>query len=345
MIKRVAAAAAVVATLAAGTMTASADTIAPNAGNTQITGADRYSLAVAASQKTFKQPGIDLVVVATGASFADGLAGGAVAGNSVGPLLLTPSTTLPKVVADELRRLSPAAVMLAGGTASVSSGVEAAVKAAVPGAEIIREGGANRYAVAANISKDYYASGTSTVYIASGRGYADAVSASSAAALTAGPLLLADRSLPAETRAELTRLNNLGILESVVVLGGTGSVSAGTYAEIDRIVGKNPADGYNKTVRVGGKDRYAVSANLASILWDGAQSPAAKTAYYVNGATWADALASGPAAAAHDAPVLLTSKSCMPAATKAWDSASNGTLTSRIWVGGSASLQVSTSAC
>lgn len=345
MLKRVAAATAAVAMIATGHVAAHADVTAPPAGNSQISAPDRYELAVQTSRKTFKQPNVDLVVVATGATFADGLSGGAVAGNAGGPVLLTPPTALPASVRAELQRLNPTAVMISGGTPSVSTDVENSIKAALPKAVVIRHGGKDRYEVAANISRDYYEGGAQTVFVAAGQVYADAVSASSPAALTASPLLLADAALPASTRNELVRLNSTGKLESVVVLGSSASVSDATFRAIDAIVGKNSTDRYPKTVRVDGRDRYEVAAKLASALWDPAQSPAATKAYYVNGLTWADALSAGPAAAANDAPVLLTTKSCMPATTKAFDAANAGTIASRIWVGGVTTVQMSTKQC
>lgn len=343
MLKRVAAATAAVAMLATGTVAAHADVTAPPAGISQVGGRDAYQTAILNSQKTFK-PNVDLVVMATGAGFTDGLAGAAVAANSMGPLLLSASDTLRADIAAELKRLNPGAVLISGGKGALSANVEAQIKAAVPGAVVVRDGGASIYDTAAAISADYYAGGAQTAFIVSGTSFADATTAVSPAGLTAGPLLLTGATLPTATKNELVRLKSKGKLENVIIVGGPGAVPAAVYDAVNQLMG-NAADGYPITNRVWGKSLFDTSASMATLLWNTDGNPPPTGAYYVNYSRWPDALAAGPAAAANDQPVLHTQKACMPAAIKAWDTKNNATLASRVFVGGAGVLTATTKAC
>lgn len=80
----------------------------------------------------------------------DALAAGPVAGVFGAPLLLTPSSRLTPVAAEQLQQLDPDLVVLAGGEAALSSQVEAEVQAL--GFETRREAGAGRDETAARIA-------------------------------------------------------------------------------------------------------------------------------------------------------------------------------------------------
>ena len=82
-------------------------------------GEDRYETAAVVSLGAF-QPPTDAVYLASGESFADALAGGAVAGARDGPVLLTARTCVPARVRTEIDRLAPSRLVVLGGTAAVS---------------------------------------------------------------------------------------------------------------------------------------------------------------------------------------------------------------------------------
>ena len=80
-------------------------------------GADRYgTAAIAAGQWP---EGQRTVFVASGVSFADGLAAGPAGSQEGAPLLLVPSCGLPSVVRDAISRLSPQRVIVVGGSSAV----------------------------------------------------------------------------------------------------------------------------------------------------------------------------------------------------------------------------------
>lgn len=158
------------------------------------------------------------------------------------------------------------------------------------GVTVERIGGSDRYVVAAGISAATFAPSVPVVYVASGEGFADAISAGPAAAHQNGPVLLVARDwIPPSIAAELRRLQPA----RVVVVGGPASVSD---AVLTQLASYTPA-----VVRVGGADRYEVSRNLALEVF----GAGAATAYLATGAVFADALSSGAAAGSQNAPVIL----------------------------------------
>ncbi len=159
------------------------------------------------------------------------------------------------------------------------------------GITVDRIGGDDRYAVAVGISQQYFPSGASTVYIATGDNFPDALSAAPAAARKDAPLLLVPgKSIPNAVAAELVRLAP----STIVVSGGSASVS-------DAVV--NQLAQYAPTVvRMAGSDRYEVSRNITRDAFGGTGS---NVAYVATGVTFPDALSASAAAGALDAPVIL----------------------------------------
>nr|BFF11754.1 hypothetical protein GCM10025699_30570 [Microbacterium flavescens] len=96
---------------------------------TRIGGADRYETAAAIAQ-AYERDSSPLL--ATGQTFPDALAGGALAGHLGAPLLLTKSTSLPPSTSAALDRLSPQGISILGGTGAVSQAVQSAVNAQQP---------------------------------------------------------------------------------------------------------------------------------------------------------------------------------------------------------------------
>ncbi|HEX6140627.1 MAG TPA: cell wall-binding repeat-containing protein [Candidatus Limnocylindria bacterium] len=113
--------------------------------------------------------------------------------------------------------------MLLGGAGVVGDAVAAAVAAYASSGSVTRLAGADRYATAAAISAAGWGAGEpDSAYLATGLGFADAMSAAPLAGKTSSPLLLtAPTRLSAPTAAELDRLAP----PNVVILGGVGALS------------------------------------------------------------------------------------------------------------------------
>lgn len=152
-----------------------------------------------------------------------------------------------------------------------------------------RLAGADRYttAVAATQLID---PGTPVLYVASGEGFADALSAAPAATHEGGVLLLTARDvLPAAVKAEIERLAP----RRIVVVGGVGAVSIDVEYELRELT--------RVVERIGGADRYETSQHVAERAF-GNQVGAAVVA---DGLSFPDALAAGAAAGRSGIPVLL----------------------------------------
>jgi hypothetical protein len=86
---------------------------------TRIAGSNRYETAALASQSAYPS-GAPICYVVSGENFADALAAGSF---SDGPILLTQQARLPRVTADEVRRLKVKRVVVLGGPSAVAESV------------------------------------------------------------------------------------------------------------------------------------------------------------------------------------------------------------------------------
>lgn len=184
---------------------------------TRVGGADRYE--VAANVAAFFPTNVDTVFLASGEVFPDALSAAARAGMEDSPVLLTRGTSLPAVTKAQLKRFTPKTIVIVGGPATVSASVKNALGAYAD--KVVRIGGADRYEVAANLSK-MYDTPTAQAWIAKGTDYPDALTAAPVAAMNNSPVLLTrPTSLPASTLAALTRLQP----NEIHIAGGLVSVS------------------------------------------------------------------------------------------------------------------------
>lgn len=151
--------------------------------------------------------------------------------------------------------------------------------------------GQGRYETAVEISRQVYPDGASTVLIATGEDYPDALGAAALAARLSAPLLLvATDSVPAVTESELARLN----ATKVIIVGGPGVVSAHVESSL--------AIEARTVTRVYGSGRYETSIAIARSGWD---ATGAAEVFAVTGENFADALSAGAAAGKLGIPVIL----------------------------------------
>ncbi|GIW19725.1 MAG: hypothetical protein KatS3mg065_0021 [Chloroflexota bacterium] len=198
--------------------------LGPDVPIERAAGPDRYGTAAALVDGAFEAT-TPLLFLASGAGFPDALAAGAVAAAIGAPVLLTRPDRLPPETVRAIRRLRPERVVIAGGPAAVSPAVATAVAALGPTVE--RVGGADRFGTATALAKRFLPD-ASTVLVASGLGFADALAAVPLAGRLGAPILLTwpdsvswPASVPHPTRDELRRRAPTSIL----VLGGPAAVS------------------------------------------------------------------------------------------------------------------------
>ncbi|KZE93316.1 N-acetylmuramoyl-L-alanine amidase LytC [Agromyces sp. NDB4Y10] len=268
----------------------------------RIAGADRYATSVAASQSAFDE-GVACVWIANGLAFPDALSAGPAAAHCGGPLLLVPGTGIPTVVLDELKRLKPAKIYVAGGTGAVSANVEKTLRTLAPSFQ--RYAGTDRYDTSRKIVAGAF--GTSdAVWVASGLNFPDALSASGAAAAADIPVLILPGTATSLDAASRTAITNLGAA-SVGIAGGTGAVSKGIESGIWSIASVEWLE------RFGGATRYATADAIATAVWDGSW---AIYAFLASGSNFPDALAAAPLAGWVGAPLFITPDTCTTAETR-----------------------------
>lgn len=311
-LRRSAAVAATIAVLSAVALVGAAPSHAAASVTTaRLAGEDRYGTAAAVAAAAYPS-GADTVLVASGRSYPDALAGAALAGRQGAPVLLTEQSTLPKPTSDAINSLKATKAVILGGTTAVSQVVEDALAKQV---SVSRIAGQDRYDTAARIGAAIGASniGSSqsrrTALIATGLNFADALAGGAlAAAGSSGvlPVLLVDSGVPAATKKALT---DLGI-QQTIILGGTSAVSAAVATQLQEITGNAPT-------RLAGTDRFGTAATIATAELSDFAFDKTKV-LLANGINFADALAGGALGGKQKTPILLTEAGTLSAATGAY---------------------------
>lgn len=159
---------------------------------------------------------------------------------------------------------------------------------------ITRVAGTTRFDTAVEIAKKYFPGERTTVYVANGMNFPDALAAGPAAASESAPLLLtAKGSIQANVLDEIRRMKP----KSIKVVGGADVVSDDVAAELAKI---------GAVTRIEGGDRFATAAKVSS-----SRGATQGTVYIANGMNFPDALAGGSGAAREDASMLLTAPKAM----------------------------------
>lgn len=167
-----------------------------------------------------------------------------------------------------------------------------------------RIAGDDRYETAVEVSREAFPSKATTVVVATGEDFADAVTAAPLAASLRAPLLLVRRNrLDDVVAAEIRRLG----ARYAVVVGGPGAVSEGVANAVRaQLVRERRVD------RVAGPDRYGTSAAVASRMAEVRGDP--HGVVLATGDNFPDAIAGGVLSARKNMPVLLTRSGQIPEA-------------------------------
>ena len=227
------------------------------------------------------------------------------------PLLLTVGSSLPTVSKAELRRVLPAGgkVYILGGTGAVPASV--ATQLSGLGYQVVRYGGGDRFATAAQVADALGDPGT--VLLATGTNFPDALSAGAAAAKTGGVVLLTNgTSLPSRTSSYLA-----GHGKTVYAIGGPAAA----------------AD--KKATALVGVDRYATSVAVAAKFFSSPSSVGV-----ASGAAFPDALSGGALLAHEGAPLVLSAPDSLPSGVATYLSSVRSSVSSAHLFGGVGALGV-----
>jgi putative cell wall-binding protein len=275
-------------------------------------GSDRIGTAVAVSQLSFPSGGAGAVVLARSDDFPDALVAAPLAATVRAPLLFVQGASLPTITHNEISRVLGAhgTVYLIGSTSAIPTSVETTLQSL--GYSTDRIGGTDRYATAIAVAN--VLGGRSTVFLATGINFPDALSAGPAAAHMGGVVLLTDgSSMPSITRSYLNA--HVG---TVYAVGGPAAAADGA------------------ATRIVGADRMSTAAAVASTFFTAPLSVGV-----ASGATFADAMSGGAYLARLGGPILLTYPTSVPTSTSNYLSAVRSGLATSSLFGGSAAISVS----
>jgi sugar lactone lactonase YvrE len=285
----------------------------------RIGGADRIETAVLASQWSFDDTGTGgrqaaTAVITRSDTFADALAGNALAAEKDGPLFMTGTTALDQRVKDELVRILPhgATVYVLGGTRALSTDIDTEVAAlGFRVARVAGDGQAyadDRYGTAQAIADQITGysmvgggpvptTAPNSVFVATGADYPDALAAGAAAAQdptgTGVVMLSAGTSLLPWTQDYLARLDPKKT--HVYTVGGQATAA----------VAKAFPSWKGLTTPLAGGDRFETAYKVATSGVFGSKLAEVGIATSAN---WPDALSGGALIGLRHGPLLLSDK-------------------------------------
>jgi putative cell wall-binding protein len=226
-----------------------------------------------------------------------------------GPLLFADGADLTPATVTEIQRVLPAGatVYLLGGTDAIPAPVVTTLTSL--GYTPVRIAGADRFAT--SVANADALGDPTTVLLATGENFPDALTAGAAAAHLGGVVLLTDgTSLPAEVQAYLTAHPG-----KVYAIGGPA-------------VAADPS-----ATAIAGADRYATATALAAALFT-----APTTLGVASGVTFPDALSGGAFEAHADAPLLLSAPSALSPSTSSYLTANVASVVTTNIFGGDTAL-------
>ncbi|MDU7329898.1 MAG: cell wall-binding repeat-containing protein [Finegoldia magna] len=260
-----------------------------NANVQRISGESRVQTAIEVSKKMFKE-GTNKVVLANQNNYSDVLTAAPFAKANNASLLYISSNSISKEVMSEIARLKAKEITIIGGEKSVDEGLKKELEKR--NFKVDRLSGADRYKTSAQIAAKLIDGKTTTLEIASGENYADALSLNNAAEKDKAPILLVRVNVIDKSVEDVIKSSKASLIN---IAGGEKSVSENTKANIKKIS--------NATVnRMGGADRYETSILLAKY------SGAKEVVVVASGENFADALVAAPFSAKQKGAILLTNK-------------------------------------
>ncbi|WGG44162.1 cell wall-binding repeat-containing protein [Rossellomorea sp. DA94] len=244
----------------------------------RISGIDRYATSVSISKQGWKTS--ENLILVNGESFPDGIASTPLSGKFNAPILMTPNESLPLVVLDEIKRLSPKNIYIIGGVSAISKEIEDSLKN--QGKNVIRIYGSDRYATSVQIAKKFT---SNKVILTNGKSFSDSLSVSSYASKNGIPILY-------HTGEEIPSVVKSYIQGKEIILVGNLPPSAYT--------------GLNVTKKSYGLNRYDTNVKVIKELYG-----SFVTAVVSTGTGFADALSGTALASKKSAPIILVDKNTM----------------------------------
>lgn len=216
-----------------------------------------------------------------------------------GKIVASTTSTTPSVTVDGLTNGQPVTARVRAENKRAEGLTRTSNRVIPVDRGVIRLAGENRFGTGAAVATNAFPDPVKSVYVATGRGFADALTGGPLAARGGAPIVLVNTNdLPQESADELARLAP----EQVVILGGLVAVSGAVEDAITKATGVVPD-------RIAGGSRFSTAAAIA------AEFPVERDVFVAVGRNFPDALAGSALAAARDVPILLTEQDELPDAT------------------------------
>lgn len=256
----------------------------------RLFGANRYETSAQISKEGWNDKA-DKVIVVNGDDYPDALCSGPLAKKYNAPILLTSKDTVNDNVLNEIKRLNPKQIIIVGGTGVISENVVKTLKNIVT--DIKRISGADRYETALEVAKIF--ENSKNVVIASGEGYADALSIAPIASHKQMPILLTSKDALNENVENY--INSLKV-DKAYIVGGAG------------VVGETVEKKIKNVVRISGKNRFETNLKVIQTF----ENDINFDKIYIalgdgpNGNEFADALSGTSIASKSSSAIALTNK-------------------------------------
>ena len=254
----------------------------------RLYGDNRFQTSIGVADALKAELGVskfENIIIASGSSYTDALAGSYLAAVKNAPILITNSKN------QEIIQMYAFANLKTGGTMYILGGesaVQPSFESGMSGFTMMKRlAGDNRYDTNLEILKEAALTPGSEILVCTGRGFADSLSASA----VGKPILLVRDSLNENQKAYLA---TLGTANKFIIIGGESAVGDGIAEELKA---------YGTVDRVKGNDRYETSVAVADYFFKDRKPESAVLAY---GRKFPDGLCGGPLAYFSGAPLLLT---------------------------------------
>ncbi|GAE35801.1 cell wall-binding repeat-containing protein [Halalkalibacter akibai] len=267
----------------------------------ELFGQDRYDTSVAISKHGWSNQA-NAIVLGRGDIAIDALTASVLAKKHESPLLLTRSNQIPKSVIDEISRLKPKTIYIAGGTVAVSESIVADLKNR--GYQVIRVSGQDRYDTSVQMAKQIN-NKTEVILTTGDANSPDALAVAPYAGVSQIPIVFTRRDQVPGSVAQYIRENQI---KKVTIIGGENAVSKGVINQLQNL-------GVSQVERIAGANRYATSVQIAEKFKGSLTS---SSVYIASGQSYIDALPASALAARNKAPIILTARDSLPADVNNW---------------------------
>lgn len=185
----------------------------------RLGGSNRYETNLNIVNKLNVPKGTD-IVIANSMVFADSLSVSSIASSKGMPIFLAQGS-LDSATLNKIKSITPKNIYIIGGESAINSTIEKQLKGV---GTVIRIGGLNRFETSINIAKHFNLN-TTTVAIANGMTFPDALTGSVLASKTNSPIILVNNKGGAQEAIQQKTYLDSTKISKLYILGGTSAVS------------------------------------------------------------------------------------------------------------------------